>query len=170
MGKPLNPKQLKFVERYLATGNATQSYIDAYGDMDRKSAEAGASRLLSNVKVKEAIAQATGKAVQTAELTAEYVIKGLKKEAEREGDGAQHSARIKAYELLGKIIKLIDADEKPKDKGDDKGLPVEHVTKLLATLLANRPVTGSAGGSGGAAVAGNPVGAEPRTPGPSLPE
>lgn len=56
--RPLNPKQLKFVERYQASvavgkPNATQAYIDTYGAMDVKTAKAAASRLLTNVNVQQ---------------------------------------------------------------------------------------------------------------------
>jgi phage terminase small subunit len=47
----LSPKQEKFVQEYIKSGNATQSYLDAgYGT---KSPEVGASQLLRNIKVKE---------------------------------------------------------------------------------------------------------------------
>src|SRR5215218_9523613 len=52
-GRPLNPKQLKFVQRYLATGNATQSYIDAGYQCTRAAAEANAARLIRDDRVQE---------------------------------------------------------------------------------------------------------------------
>lgn len=53
MSRPLNPKQLKFVERFLATGNATQSYIDAGYKCNREAASAASARLLGDVRVQQ---------------------------------------------------------------------------------------------------------------------
>lgn len=75
----LNPRQLKFVERYLATGNATQSYIDAGYTKNRDSAERRASLLLRNVEISAAIDAARTKAVQKAELTAESVLAEMRR-------------------------------------------------------------------------------------------
>ncbi|QJX01246.1 terminase small subunit [Frigoriglobus tundricola] len=108
MSRPLNPKQLKFVDRYLATGNATQSYIDAGYAGRGRAAENAASRLLGSVGVKAAIDGARAKALKTHEVTAEWVVTGLKKEAEREGEGASHAARVQAYKLLGTTVGLFD--------------------------------------------------------------
>ena len=92
MPRPLNPRQLKFVELYLKGLSATEAYVKAGYKGKGRSAENGASQLLGNIGVKEAIAKATGEAIHTAELNAGYVIAGLKKEANFYGDGAQHTA------------------------------------------------------------------------------
>jgi phage terminase small subunit len=143
MPRPLNPRQLKFVERYLATGNATQSYIDAYGKKDRDAAKACASKLLTNANVRAVVDAHTDKAVETAELTAEWWVKGLKREATFEGEGAQHSARIKAYELLGKRL-FPDA---PPPPAPPEGLSFESVARILAALANPQPQPGGAGGA-----------------------
>jgi phage terminase small subunit len=51
----LNMKQKKFADNYIATGNATESYLKAGYRAEGNSAEASASRLLSSVKVLEYI-------------------------------------------------------------------------------------------------------------------
>lgn len=52
----LTAKQRKFVAEYVKTGNATQSYINAgYKVKSEKSANAAASQILRNIKVKKAI-------------------------------------------------------------------------------------------------------------------
>jgi len=66
---PLNPRQLKFVERYLLTGNATQSYIDAYPNSTRKAAEANAARLIRDDRVQQLIAPAQRQAEQERSAT-----------------------------------------------------------------------------------------------------
>lgn len=52
----LTAKQRKFVTEYVKTGNATQSYLNAgYKVKSEKSANAAASQILRNIKVKKAI-------------------------------------------------------------------------------------------------------------------
>lgn len=52
----LTAKQRKFVAEYVKTGNATQSYLNAgYKVNSEKSANAAASQILRNIKVKKAI-------------------------------------------------------------------------------------------------------------------
>jgi phage terminase small subunit len=142
---PLNPRQQKFVTLYLATGNATQSYIDAGYTKDPEAARRNASRMLTNADVAAAIESANAKAVQTAELTAEWWVKGLKEEATYYGDGAQHSARIKAYELLGKRL-FPDAVPPAPAQG---GLSFESIARILAALGNPPPVAGGPGGGAG---------------------
>lgn len=56
MKDKLSIKQQKFAEKYIETGNATQSYIDAgYKVTKKEHAEVNASKLLRNHKVKEYI-------------------------------------------------------------------------------------------------------------------
>lgn len=49
----LNPKQTKFCVEYSKTGNATQAYKKTYGVADDTTAQAAASRLLSDERIKE---------------------------------------------------------------------------------------------------------------------
>lgn len=72
--RPLNPKQLKFVERYLATGNATQSYIDAGYKSKGKNAGNIASIMLENVGIKAAIDAARDAAKRNHVATAAAVL------------------------------------------------------------------------------------------------
>jgi phage terminase small subunit len=61
--KTLNPSERKFAEQYLATGNATQSYIDAYPKVkNRATAAVLASRVLKKVKVSTYIKQVQDRA------------------------------------------------------------------------------------------------------------
>jgi hypothetical protein len=118
MPKPLNPKQMKFVERYLATGNATQSYIDAY-KCSRAAAEASAARLLLHAGVKAALAEARNKAAEALELSAEWTIQKMMAEAQDRGPGSTHSARVRALELLGRNFGLFPSSHQhtgPKGK------------------------------------------------------
>lgn len=162
----LNPRQQKFVERYLLTGNATQSYIDAGFTKNRASAASGADKLLRNAEICAALSAASDKGKQSAAVTAEWWFAGLKKEAEYTGEGAQHGARIKAYELLGKRL-FPDEAPPPDEKGK---VPVELVTGLLAALGARRAHPGGGGGAAGATDAGDAVVPEPGAAEPRVPE
>lgn len=53
----LKPNQKKFADEYIKTGNAKQSYINAGYKARGNRAEASASRLLRNVKVRDYIRQ-----------------------------------------------------------------------------------------------------------------
>jgi phage terminase small subunit len=170
-GRPLNPKQLKFAELYLSGLSATEAYVRAGYTARGKSAGNAASALLENHGIQSLIAKATGQAVQTAELTAEYVIAGLKKEAEFYGDGAQHTARIKAYELLGKAVRVWPEDgDKPPNKDDKQVVSVEALTRILAALGARQPQPGGGGPTAGGTDPGDAVGAEPGPAEPGVPE
>lgn len=130
MNRPLNPKQLKFIEHYLATGNATQSYIVAGYKSRGHAAEVGAQQLLRNTEVRKAIDEAARAAADRAEITATWVLERLKIEALREGEGSSHAARVKAIELLGKTLKLFV--DKQELSGPD-GTPLEHGHRISLT-------------------------------------
>src|SRR5690348_1683490 len=97
---PLNPRQLKFVERYLATGNATQSYIDAGYTKDAESARRAASKLLTNVDVQNAVESARRKAVESLPLTYEGALQNMWEQARYYGEDATHMARVRATEKV----------------------------------------------------------------------
>jgi hypothetical protein len=127
MAKPLNPRQMKFVERYLATGNATQSYIDAY-KCTRAAAEASATRLLAHAGVRAALAEARAKAAKSQELTAEYVLDRMMAEAVDRGPGSSQSARVRALELLGRNFDLFP---NAHQHSGPKGKPISvNLTKV----------------------------------------
>lgn len=100
----LNPKQARFVEEYLLDLNGKQAAIRA--GYSEKTADAQASRLLTHVKVATAVAAGLKARSERTEITQDYVLTGLRTEAEFKGEGATSSARIRAYELLGKHLGL----------------------------------------------------------------
>lgn len=119
MGK-LPQKQRKFVDRFIETGNATQSYIDAgYSAMTRSVADGNTRKLMLKPAVKvyldQSIAEKDAERIAKQEEILQfltYVMRGKVQEqfplglgmgeqslVKKELDGA---ARIKAAELLGK--------------------------------------------------------------------
>jgi len=73
----LTAKQKTFVQEYLVDLNATQAAIRAR--YSAKTAEQQASRLLSNVKVQEAIQKAMGQREKRTEITQDRVLQELAK-------------------------------------------------------------------------------------------
>ena len=94
-----------FCQAYIKRGfkDATGAYRAAYPKCSEKAAGESASRLLSkNVKVRKYLAEVQARASEDVQVDANYVLKALKTEAEREGEGSTQSARVRAIELLGK--------------------------------------------------------------------
>ncbi|MCP1355078.1 terminase small subunit [Aneurinibacillus migulanus] len=116
----LTPKQQAFVDIYIETGNATQSYIDAgYKATSRAVAEANARRLLANDSVKEFLQERMSEKdndrIASQDEILSYLTSIMRGECTEEtlkgtGKGAQvivdidvsAKDRIKAAELLGK--------------------------------------------------------------------
>ncbi len=74
MAKALGTRHLRFVARFIATGNGTQSYLDAFGPRCAcASARSGAARLLADPRVKELLAPTQ----QAAEVARAEEIHGL---------------------------------------------------------------------------------------------
>ena len=103
MGK-LTDKQQRFVEEYLIDLNATQAAIRA-GYSENTAAVIGCENL-AKPYIAEAISAAAAPLLERNEITKDQVLQGLKKEAEREGEGASHAARVSAWSWLGKYHAL----------------------------------------------------------------
>ena len=126
----MTPKQEKFVREYLIDLNATAAYRRAGYAAKGNAAEVSAHHLLRNPKVAEKIQQAMDDRSKRTELTADYVLSGIREVAERclqrapvmVGRGQDRVQAIddegrdvwefdaaganKAFELLGKHLKL----------------------------------------------------------------
>jgi phage terminase small subunit len=118
---PLNAKQQQFVAEYLKDLNATAAYKRAGYSGQGNVAEASASRLLSDVKVQEAIQAAMNRRAERVEVTQDYVLKTIvdtiercsQAEPVRDKDGEEtgeykfdSGAVLKGAELLGRHLKL----------------------------------------------------------------
>lgn len=115
----LTPKQEMFIREYLVDLNATKAAERAGYSV--KTAQEQGSRLLSNVMVARAIQAQMDKRAADVELSATYVLEGIKrvtarceqaepvldKEGKPTGEYTfQAGAALKGYELLGKHLKL----------------------------------------------------------------
>lgn len=141
MERPLNPRQLKFVERYLATGNATKSYAEAYGQKDPDIARVNAAQLLAKSNIKCVVDAHRAKASAKHGLTAEWYAERVKAEAEREGEGSSHGARVSALRLASELLGVGTPAPPPQD-----GLTFDAVVRIVAALTPRDPGPGSAGG------------------------
>ena len=99
----LSERHQRFVEEYVSGCSGAEAYRRAgYEPSDNDSAANSASRLLGNVGIKQAIAEAREKRKQDALVSEEEVVQGLLTEAKRVGDDTSHSARVSAWSWLGK--------------------------------------------------------------------
>lgn len=123
-----------FCQAYIKRGfkDATGAYRAAYPKCSEKAAGESASRLLSrNVKVRKYLAEVQARASEVVQVDANYVVQGLKTEAEREGEGSSHSGRVRALELLGKHQGMF-TDRRAQEHG---GEPEEADTPESAARL-----------------------------------
>lgn len=138
MGEKLTAKQKAFVQEYLVDLNATQAAIRA--GYSAKTAGSIGQRLLTKVEIQAELAAAMAAREERTEITADYVLRRLKEEAELTSEGSSHSARIKALELLGKHMGMF-ADRLKLDGSLDVTL---GLASLLEEVSGDEP-EGSAG-------------------------
>ena len=100
----LTPKQQRFVDEYLIDLNATQAAIRA-GYSPKTAQQMGAENLSKPV-IAEAIELAKTERSERTLVTQDDVIRGLLTEAEWQGEGSSHSARVSAWAHLGKHLNM----------------------------------------------------------------
>ncbi len=93
----LTAKQERFCQEYVVDFNATQAYVRA--GYSETGAAQSASALLTNPKIQEVLAEVEAEDAAKTQLTREFVIEGLMDIA---ATAQVPSARVRAYELLGK--------------------------------------------------------------------
>jgi phage terminase small subunit len=104
MKEKLTVKQQKFIEGYLIHGNATKAYYEAgYKAKSDNIAGVEAHKLLKNPKIKNTIDENMKQRSENCGITAEFVLNGIKDIALK---GKKDTDKLKAYELLGKHLKL----------------------------------------------------------------
>src|SRR6266436_1930541 len=79
-GEALSPKHEAFVQAYITNGmNAVKAYHAAYPRSSEKAARANATRLMENDGIQARIAEIMAVGAERAEVTAEEVVRELKK-------------------------------------------------------------------------------------------
>lgn len=96
------PRHQAFIRHYLETGNGTKSAILA--GYSGKSAAAAASRLLTIPEIKGAIDAELLRRAEMCGITERYVLEGIR--AIADDTTAKHADKLRAYELLGKHLRL----------------------------------------------------------------
>ena len=132
----LTLKQKKFADEYIISGNATQSYKKAYSSVKKDSAaNANASRMLRNAKVKSYIdkrlKEIESKKTATQQEVIEYLTSVMRGEHKEEiligqGQGFQEITyidvsakdRLKAADLLNKIHQARESKQDETKKED----------------------------------------------------
>ena len=123
----LTPKQQRFVDEYLIDLNATQAAIRA--GYSPKTAEQQGFQLLKKTSVSEAIEQAQKERQKRTLVTQDDVIRGLLTEAEWQGEGSSHSARVSAWAHLGKHLNMFadKIDHTSSDGSMSPNLKIEFI-------------------------------------------
>jgi len=119
----LTAKQERFIQEYMIDLNATQAAIRA--GYSPKTAEVIGYENLRKPQLNLAIEKAMKDRANKTGITAEYVLNGIKAIADREG--IRESDTLKAYELLGKHLKLFT--EKTEVSGSGGG-PIQTDSKI----------------------------------------
>ena len=118
----LKPRQLKFIDEFLETGNGTQSAIKAgYG---KSGADVQAVRLLANARVKAIIEQRQAKAAARVDVDLAEWLENVKELAFAEK--TRDNARAQGLTLLGKYKKWL-TDRMEHTGADGGAIPIQIV-------------------------------------------
>ena len=153
----LNDRQSRFCEEYLIDLTATQAA--SRSGYSKKTAGQIGERLLKNVEIQARVRQSKEARSQRTEITADFVLTGLKEVAERclqrvpviewnyeakafqqktdgEGNGIwefDSSGANRAFELLGKHVGVFEKDNSQK-KPESPPMNDQQVDKLIDAL------------------------------------
>jgi phage terminase small subunit len=122
----MTPKQERFIQEYLVDGNATQAAVRA-GYSEKTAYNIGFENV-NKPEIAAAIAKGQAARCERVQVTQDYVITRLMLEAEREGEGSSHAARVSALEKLGKTLVMFT------DKTEHSGGITVNIPKADADL------------------------------------
>lgn len=128
----LNTKQLDFVRKWLETGNGSFSYKEAYGTDNDRTAEANASKLLRNAKVRAYIDDVLAEAKTDLVADTREIMERLTRNARR-----LEMETVVSREVTKKVWYETGADGKQKRMEESKEVPVT-VQIPMAVGDANR--------------------------------
>ena len=130
--KRLKPRQRRFVDNYVKTSNATQSYQQAGYTQNPNSASADSSRMLKTAKIEEAIEEkyiATGISDELLESVHKQGLTAIK-------DNGKKDSRTQAIYLdMGYRLKGSYSPEKLSIDNQVNELPLDKLREYRAKLL-----------------------------------
>ena len=130
----LTAKQQAFVAEFLVDLNATQAAIRA--GYSAKTANEQGARLLTNVSVAAAIAEAQAERAKKTQRTALDVLKDIQDVSKEARDGGDLKTALKGYELEGKHLGMFT--EKHEHTGKDgKPIEVDHQVSPAVEAMLN---------------------------------
>jgi len=135
----MTPKQEAFIREYLIDLNATAAAERA--GYSAKTAYSIGQENLNKPEIAAAIQAAMNERAERTQITADYVLEGIKDVTERcakEGEAFNPPSALKGYELLGKHLKLFT--DKTEVTGKDGG-PIEQTVNVDPTLLSDQALT-----------------------------
>lgn len=136
----MTPKQEAFVREYLIDLNASAAYKRAGYAAKGNAAEVNAARLLRHAQVAAAIQVEMDKRAERTQITADYVLEGIRDTVERcraEGEAFNPKDALKGFELLGKHLKLF-TDKTEVTGADGKDLFPSRTEDEERNMLADR--------------------------------
>lgn len=122
-----------FVAQYLVEPNATKAAELA--GYSAKTAYSIGQRLLKNVEVSAELEKRTQKLEDKLDISADYVLRGIRDTVEEARQVKEFGNALKGYELLGKHKKLFT--EKYEHKLDISSLTDSQLDDLEAKLAAS---------------------------------
>ena len=132
---PLTNKQQRFVEEYSVDSNATQAAIRA--GYSQKTAAAIGEENLRKPDIATALRAIRKEVAESLHLTAQHVLEGLYREATAGNTGEPHSARVRAYELLGKHMGMFVERQEHGRPGDFAGLSEAELNSKIDTYMSS---------------------------------
>jgi phage terminase small subunit len=127
----VNDRQARFVKEYALDHNGAQAAIRA--GYSPKTARSQAQRLLTKDNIRQALAVREQSTAEQLDLSHQFVLKGLMDIAR---EGKTESARVRAYELLGKhqgmFTERVEVSQIPSSS-----LVAEWIDALTADVTGN---------------------------------
>lgn len=136
----MTPKQEAFVREYLVDLNATQAAIRA--GYSKRTAHVIGHENLTKPEIANAIVAAMAERATRTEITADYVLQGIRDTVERcrgEDEAFNPAQALKGFELLGKHLKLFTekAEVAAVRCTEIAGFSEEEKRNMLADRLGN---------------------------------
>ena len=130
----MNEKHKQFADEYLTNGfNGRKAYLAVYKSIKSEAAaDVNASKLLSNTKVKEYIAQKQAVTAKKFDITRDYITQEyleLIESAKKEGLDGQGSLKDRTNwaKALAQLSKLLGLDAPEKQEIEHRGIVVNYV-------------------------------------------